>query len=146
MLGKERAGWQYPFGALHRAGADLAAGSDWPVSSPDPLAAIHVGVTRTAYGEPGRAGSEPFLPEQALDLASALSAYTAGSARLCHRDDAGVLAPGRSPTWSFLTGTPSQAGRSTSAPPGCARPGWQGRGCSKPDRVGPSGADPTRPG
>ena len=26
-------------------------GSDWPVTSPDPLAAIHTAVTRTAYGE-----------------------------------------------------------------------------------------------
>ena len=54
FLGEERAGWQYPFGDLHRAGARLAAGSDWPVSTPDPLAAIHVAVNRTAYGEPGR--------------------------------------------------------------------------------------------
>lgn len=94
VLGAERARWQYPFGGLHRAGARLAAGSDWPVSSPDPLAAIHVAVNRTAYGEPGPAGSEPFLPEQALDLATAMAAYTSGSARVNHRDDAGVLTPG----------------------------------------------------
>ena len=43
-------------------------GSDWPVTSPDPLAAIHTAVTRTSYGEEGPAGAEPFLPEQALDL------------------------------------------------------------------------------
>ena len=67
FLGAERARWQYPFGDLHRAGARLVAGSDWPVSTPDPLAAIHVAVNRTAYGEAGRAGTEPFLPEQALD-------------------------------------------------------------------------------
>lgn len=94
FLGEERSAWQYPFGALHRAGAPLAAGSDWPVSSPDPLAAIHVAVNRTAYGEAGPAGSEPFLPEQALDLATAYAAYTSGSARVCHRDLAGRLAPG----------------------------------------------------
>ncbi len=91
FLGEERAGWQYPFGALHRAGARLAAGSDWPVSSPDPLAALHVAVNRWAYGEPGRGGSEAFLPEQALDLTTAFAAYTSGSARICHRDRAGVL-------------------------------------------------------
>ena len=66
FLGEERSRWQYPFGALHRAGARLVAGSDWPVSTPDPLAAIHTAVTRTAYGDAGRAGTEPFLPEQAL--------------------------------------------------------------------------------
>lgn len=97
FLGEERAGWQYPFGAIHRAGGRLVAGSDWPVSTPDPLAAIHTAVTRTAYGEEGRAGSEPFLPEQAVDLETAFAAYTSGSAWVCHRDlhdGAGTLAPG----------------------------------------------------
>jgi predicted amidohydrolase YtcJ len=94
FLGPERAAWQYPFGDLHRAGARLAMGSDWPVSTPDPLAAIHTAVNRTAYGEPGRAGTEPFLPEQAVALETAFAAYTSGSAWLNHRDDAGVLEPG----------------------------------------------------
>jgi predicted amidohydrolase YtcJ len=94
FLGEERSRWHYPFGGLHRSGAQLAAGSDWPVSSPDPLAAIHVAVNRTAYDEPGPAGSEPFLPEQALDLTTAFAAYTSGSARVCHRDRAGRLASG----------------------------------------------------
>jgi len=94
FLGPERSGWQYPFGDLHRAGARLVAGSDWPVSTPHPLAAIHVAVNRTAYGEEGRAGSEPFLPAQAIDLTAAFAAYTSGSAWVNHRDDAGVLRPG----------------------------------------------------
>jgi predicted amidohydrolase YtcJ len=70
------------------------AGSDWPVTTPDPLAAIHVAVNRTAYGEEGPAGEVPFLPEQALTLETAFAAYTSGSAWVNHRDDAGVLAPG----------------------------------------------------
>ena len=94
FLGPERARWQYPFGDLHRAGARLAMGSDWPVSTPDPLAAIHTAVNRTTYGDPGPAGAEPFLPEQAIDLETAFAAYTSGSAWLNHRDDAGVLTPG----------------------------------------------------
>ena len=94
VLGEERSRWQYPFGDLHRAGARLVAGSDWPVSTPDPLAALHVAVNRMAYDEPGPAGHEPFLPGQALDLATAFAAYTSGSAWVNHRDDAGVLAPG----------------------------------------------------
>ena len=36
FLGPERAAWQYPFGSLLRAGARLAMGSDWGVSSADP--------------------------------------------------------------------------------------------------------------
>lgn len=97
FLGEERGRWQYPFGDLHRAGARLVAGSDWPVSTPDPMAAIHTGVTRTAYGEGPPAGTDPFLPEQALDLEVAFAAYTSGSAWVNHRDrhdGAGVLAPG----------------------------------------------------
>lgn len=94
FLGEERAGWQYPFGDLHRAGAPLVAGSDWPVSTPDPLAAIHTAVTRTGYGEEGAAGSDPFLPEQALPLEVAFAAYTSGSAWANHRDDAGTLREG----------------------------------------------------
>lgn len=95
FLGPERSAWQYPFGGLHRAGARLVAGSDWPVSTPDPLKAIHVAVNRWAYGEPGRAGSEAFLPEQAIDLGTAFAAYTSGSAFANHRDDVGLIAAGR---------------------------------------------------
>ncbi|MFD8315803.1 amidohydrolase [Kitasatospora purpeofusca] len=91
FLGPERASWQYPFGALLRAGATLAAGSDWPVSSPDPLAGLHVAVNRR---EPEAEDDRVFLPEQRLDLASAIAAYTAGTAHVNGFDDAGVLAPG----------------------------------------------------
>ena len=93
FLGPERSSWQYPFGDLHRAGARLVMGSDWPVSSPDPLAAMHVAVNRAAYGE----DTEPFLPGQAIDLETAFSAYTSGSAWINRRDEldgAGELVPG----------------------------------------------------
>lgn len=118
LLGDERVGWQYPFGDLHRSGASLAAGSDWPVSSPDPLAAIHTAVNRTAYGEPGPAGSDPLGPEQALDLSTAFAAYTSGSARICGRDDAGVIAPGAVADLVLLdrdpfAGPPSEIGGAT---------------------------------
>ena len=97
FLGDERSAWQYPFGSLQRAGARLVMGSDWPVTSPDPLAAIHTAVTRTSYGEEGPAGHDPFLPEQAVDLTAAFAAYTSGSAWVNGRDrtdGAGVLTPG----------------------------------------------------
>ncbi|MFD3534972.1 amidohydrolase [Streptomyces sp. NPDC058664] len=91
FLGSERAAWQYPFGGLLRAGATLAAGSDWPVSSPDPLAGLHVAVNRR---EPGAEDERVFLPEQRLDLPTALAAYTAGAAHVNGHDDAGSLRPG----------------------------------------------------
>ncbi|WP_433325293.1 amidohydrolase [Spirillospora sp. CA-294931] len=90
FLGPERAAWQYPFGDLHRAGARLAAGSDWPVSSPDPLQGVHVAVNRVLPD----AAEKPFLPGQALDLATALHAYTAGAAYVNHLDDTGTLRTG----------------------------------------------------
>ncbi len=89
-LGPERSAWQYPFGDLYRSGARLVAGSDWPVSTPDPLQAIQVAVTRV---EPG-SDRAPFLPGQALPLGEAFAAYTSGSAWANGRDDAGVLRPG----------------------------------------------------
>ncbi|MFG2137737.1 amidohydrolase [Streptomyces sp. NPDC048650] len=93
FLGARRAGWQYPFGDLLRSGATLAAGSDWPVSSPDPIAALHVAVNRRAPQAP--ASAPVFLPEQRIDLGSALAAYTAGSAYANHLDDTGTIQPGK---------------------------------------------------
>ncbi|MBC9714992.1 amidohydrolase [Streptomyces sp. TRM66268-LWL] len=93
FLGTERSATQYPFGALLRAGATLAAGSDWPVSSPDPVQALHVAVNRRLPEAPE--GTEVFLPEQRIDLGAALAAYTAGSAHVNHLDDeTGTIAPG----------------------------------------------------
>ncbi|WP_067139558.1 amidohydrolase [Microtetraspora malaysiensis] len=92
FLGPERAAWQYPFGDLARAGASLAAGSDWPVSSPDPFLGIHVAVNRWVPGEP----AEAFLPEQRLTLAAALAAYTIGAARVNHLDtETGTIEQGK---------------------------------------------------
>jgi predicted amidohydrolase YtcJ len=105
FLGAERSTWQYPFGGLHRAGARLVMGSDWPVTSPDPIAAIHTAVTRTAYDDP----TEPFLPEQAIDLTTAFAAYTAGSAWVNGRDrtdGAGVLASGHAADLAVLDRDP----------------------------------------
>jgi predicted amidohydrolase YtcJ len=90
FLGPERSSWQYPFAGFLRAGARLVMGSDWPVSTPDPWQAIHVAVNRTPPGEPGA----PFLPDQALTLTQALTAYTAGSAWINRHTGAGSIAPG----------------------------------------------------
>ncbi|MEU5981345.1 amidohydrolase [Streptomyces sp. NPDC047434] len=91
FLGPERAAWQYPFGDLVRAGATLVAGSDWPVSSPDPIAGIHVAVNRR---DPEADHDRVFYPEQRLDLPTALAAYTAGAAHVNGHDDAGSLRVG----------------------------------------------------
>jgi predicted amidohydrolase YtcJ len=95
FLGEPRGGWQYPFRSIAATGAAMCAGSDWPVSSPDPLLAAHVAVNRTLPSDAGGDGSEPFLPEQAIDLVTMLAAYTSGSARVNGLDDrAGSIRPG----------------------------------------------------
>ncbi|MEU5398665.1 amidohydrolase [Streptomyces sp. NPDC005963] len=92
FLGGERAARQYVFGALRASGATLVAGSDWPVSSADPLAGIHVAVNRTI---PGTGPDTPFLPEQRLLLADALAAYTSAGAWINHLDQVtGTITPG----------------------------------------------------
>ncbi|MGE0459977.1 MAG: amidohydrolase [Vicinamibacterales bacterium] len=93
-LGPERSKWLYPFGALHRAGAVLAGGSDWSVSSVNPLDAIQVAVTRKALDAP--ADAPAWLPEQRLDLATALAAYTNGGAFVTFEEnDSGSIEAGK---------------------------------------------------
>lgn len=94
FLGDKRAAWQYPFGDLLRSGAALAAGSDWSVSTPNPLSAIHTAVNRRSAPTEWEGDYAPFLPEQAIDLGTALAAYTAGSARVNHLDETGTIAVG----------------------------------------------------
>jgi predicted amidohydrolase YtcJ len=78
---------QYVFRSLLDAGARLAFGSDWPVSSPNPLLGIHVAVNRVAFGE----ATEPLLAGQRLTVAEAVDAYTRGSAFVSRRDASGRL-------------------------------------------------------
>ena len=99
FLGPRRSAWQYPFRSLHDAGAPMCGGSDWPVSSPNPLWAAHVAVNRLVPGGAGhghgRGSDERFLPQQRLDLTTFLSAYTSGSARINGREaTAGAIRDG----------------------------------------------------
>ncbi len=88
FIGAERAQLQYPFESLRRAGATLAMGSDWPVTTADPLQQIEVAVTRRPHD--ARA-VEPLLPAERLLLDDAVDAFTAGSAFVNHDPAGGVL-------------------------------------------------------
>jgi predicted amidohydrolase YtcJ len=93
VLGPERAKWQYPFASLLRTGATLAGGSDWTVSTPNPLLEIEVAVTRVA---PDTRDVAPFLPDERLSLDTALRAFTIGSAYVNHLDaDTGTIEVGK---------------------------------------------------
>jgi predicted amidohydrolase YtcJ len=99
FVGPERAGWQYLIGALARGGTRIAFGSDWPISSADPLQEMHVAVNRVKSERLGRAGEaeceDPFLPAQAVTVDQAIGAFTTGVDWVNHEEQAaGVLRPG----------------------------------------------------
>ncbi|MGH7705417.1 MAG: amidohydrolase [Candidatus Dormibacteria bacterium] len=101
-LGAGRSRRQYPFRSLLDRGATLAAGSDWPVSTADPLQEIAVAVRRVtpALARGGAPALAPFLPEQRISLQEAFDAFTRGSAFVSQLErEGGCLAPGR---WADL--------------------------------------------
>ncbi|MBU8821933.1 amidohydrolase [Mycolicibacterium goodii] len=99
LLGPDREPWHFPFASLQRHGATLAMGSDWPVTDPNPLWAIHTAVHRTGTrADPHAIGDDvfdiPLQPQEAITLPSALQAYTAGSAYANGQDRTGRIADG----------------------------------------------------
>jgi predicted amidohydrolase YtcJ len=92
-LGPERSRWLYPIGAVSRAKGELAFGSDWNVSSLVPLEAIQTAITRRDIAD---STAPELLPEQSIDLMTALRAYTLGSARALGLDrETGSLTVGK---------------------------------------------------
>ncbi len=98
FLGEPRWTWQYPFASLVRHGATLVMGSDWSVSSPNPMEEMHVAVNRQmpadyTYRVDNR---DVFLPDERIDLATAIGAFTMGSAYANHREhDTGSIEAGK---------------------------------------------------
>ena len=85
VIGQHRVEAMYPFGSLRRAGARLAAGSDWSVSSMNPFLAIETAVTRQdATGQFEGA----LNTTEAITLEEAVRAHT--SYRLSDASDAEV--------------------------------------------------------
>ena len=105
VLGVERMARAYPFGSLQRTGTTLAIGSDWNVSSPDPMRILEGAIRRV---EPGRRDAKPLGPvSERLKPESALRAFTRGSAYASWRDDvSGTIEPGKSADLVVLDGDP----------------------------------------
>ncbi|MFI5200509.1 MAG: amidohydrolase family protein, partial [Candidatus Limnocylindrales bacterium] len=79
--------------SLQAAGARLVGGSDWSVSTPHVMAEVEVAVHRVS---PERRDALPYQPAQALDLLTALAAFTNGSAWANHLDrETGSIEPGK---------------------------------------------------
>lgn len=105
-LGDERSKRQYPLASLLDRGTRLSFGSDWPVSSADPLTGMAVACSRqTDEREP--AGG--WTPHERLRLEQAVTAYSAGVADQGFRD-AGRLRPGADADLVVLSGDPRDLG------------------------------------
>ena len=93
FIGAERGTWMYPIKSVQDAGGMIAFGSDWSVSTANPFPQIETAVTRmSASGEE----FPPLLPEQAIDLESALAAFTINAAFVNkHEDQTGSIEVGK---------------------------------------------------
>ena len=84
-IGTKRWRNTYPAGSLHRAGATLCGGSDWPVDPLLPFRQIEMAVNRTAdevyAGEP-----EPLFAHEGLKLRESVAMHTRNSAFQLHQE------------------------------------------------------------
>ena len=90
-LGPERSKYLYPARSLMDAGALIAGGSDWDVSSFNAFEAMEHGITRCEAR-----GREPLFPEQSIPLATLVDAYTINAAFALKQElTTGSLEPGK---------------------------------------------------
>lgn len=78
FVGEERAEWLYNVRSVVNSGAMIAFGSDWPVTTVNPFPIMETAVTRIDAIE----DMPPLLPEQSIDLQTAIAAYTINAAYL----------------------------------------------------------------
>ena len=93
FIGPKRARWLYPIRSVLDAGGTIAFGSDWSVSTASPYHQIETALTRKdSTGKP----MEPLVPEERIDLASALAAFTIHAAFVNRREaDTGSIEVGK---------------------------------------------------
>jgi predicted amidohydrolase YtcJ len=82
-VGQERVDRMYPIGSIERAGGTIVGGSDWSVSSMNPLGAIETAVTR--QDSSGRLDGVLNAGE-AVSLETMLAAYTIHGAFVMHHE------------------------------------------------------------
>lgn len=89
---------------MRDAGVMLAAGSDWPVSTMDPMQIIQTGVTHLPTDQPD---SPPWNPHERLDLLTMLEAYTVNTAYALRFDDCtSSLEAGKDASFAILDRNP----------------------------------------
>ncbi len=102
-IGHDREGWQYLIGSVHRSGATISFGSDWPVTTKDWRPALSTAITRHSHLEPQ---AEPWLPDERITPATAYAAYTSGIARQAQVSDRGSLRVGMVADAAWLSANP----------------------------------------
>ena len=83
QVGPERVNRMYPIGSVQRAGGRIVGGSDWSVSTVNPLAAMEVAITRQ---DPANVLTDVLNAEERVDLATMIAAYTIEGAWLMHQE------------------------------------------------------------
>jgi predicted amidohydrolase YtcJ len=84
VVGRDRVERMYPIGSLQRSGARIVGGSDWSVSSANPLLAMETAVRREDAD--GRVAGVLNAGER-VSLATMIDAYTIHGAWLMHQED-----------------------------------------------------------
>ena len=82
-LARARWRWLYPIASVVRSGAVVSGGSDWSVSSLNPLDAIETGIT---HRDPGDTAGPPWNPGERVDLPTMIALYTINAAWALHQD------------------------------------------------------------
>ena len=104
VIGRARARRLFPFRSIVRPGARIAAGSDWPVSSPNPFLAIQAGVTRQSPEPPV---GPPWIPSERVSRQTLLAAYTTGGAYVNRREhETGSLEVGKAADFIIVDQNP----------------------------------------
>ncbi len=81
-VGERRWRHAWAFRSLRDSGATLAFSSDWNVAEMDPMVGIYTAMTRADLD-----GSDAWVPEETVDLETAIHAYTIGGAHVAFAED-----------------------------------------------------------
>lgn len=101
-IGAERCRRSFIWRGLLERGVLLAAGSDWPVATPDPLHNLHSAINRARFGE----SPKPiFSLAEALTPVEAIATLTTGWAEACGREsERGLIAVGMDANFTIIDG------------------------------------------
>ena len=92
-IGEERTSWMYPIQSVKDAGGRVAFGSDWSVSTANPFYQMETAITRMDSND---YSIDPFIPDEAIDIETAIDAFTINAAFVNrHEDVTGSIEPGK---------------------------------------------------